>query len=202
MMLLLFINLSCGIEKSQPELGDVVIMQKKFSLEEIQYLEEFIARFDTAIMKQEQVDVAKMAYHLFCEKLKGYDPLSINKLLQTISKSDSIISNKFIESALGNEIWNVTNSRNMDFAKTYNIYEINPRSRFIKLLKYLSENYPVLEDYFETIVTAGDITPTLIGGYHYSHDKLDFDDPLIRLWTVIHFSTIYLNSEIYSRTDN
>ena len=199
---LFLLNANCCNSKRCLSLNDCKIIQENFSLNEIERLSKFLTYFDTRIIEKTGIDNKDSAYHKFCENLRGSSPTLINKQLQYSKLFNSTINIDFISNPLFYEIWRTVSYKTVEGKNDFKGYELNNKNRFILILKHLTKEYPVLEEYYEIVKSTGDITPSLISGYPHVHNNLDFNDSLVRLWTFIHFATIHLNSEFYLRIPN
>lgn len=198
--IIVFIGLSSCQYYDSNKLSDILKVKEIFTEREINSMSEILIYFDNFINEATGISDIDSAYHRYCENLRynnSYEEFW-NKL-----KVNRIENDQFIKTLKKNDVfeefWNVGFETDHETGDTVGFYLLpNINGKYIELLNYLCGDYPELIEYKESILAAGAIPPTIVGGFQNIHSKLDFSNEKVRLFVALHYITIrtYLDKPV------
>ncbi|UXX79492.1 hypothetical protein N7E81_19275 [Reichenbachiella carrageenanivorans] len=113
--------------------------------------------------------------------------MNISYPKQTTELYDNISSSTF------QELWGFGELSTFDVQSNsrvkYKDIGLNYQSKYVDFLKELSREYPVINNYYESFVEAGDISPAMIS-IVTKHQSFELSDVRIRLVIAVHCLTM------------
>lgn len=177
-----------------------------FSPEELITIHEIVGYFDSIVSSQlpETTDIG-LVYNQY---LDSVCPLMLKKgnigLSGINARSREILFDKLDQDHLG-EIFIVGDtleyfSMNVKkkIKKYYPYYVVlNTDGKYVDLLKSLSVESTFIDNYYESIIEYGDLSPSCYGMMLRDYDQLDFSDPDHRLLFIVNI--LHSNEQIKDR---
>ncbi|MBN2648348.1 MAG: hypothetical protein JXR50_01255 [Prolixibacteraceae bacterium] len=188
-LILFFILFGCA-EKRQDILSKDDTIQMIFNKNEIVDLSEILIFFEQSIGLSENYtdDEFQKAYSDFFSLNKEIGMSS--ELRFSFDYSDTMNLLGKIDTLTMNEIWeNKLVRTKMSKDSTY-VFKINFNGKYMKFLQRLGEQNRKIENYYNTIKVASDITPALVADIALNYKDYNIYDPKVRLVIAIHYLTL------------
>ncbi len=176
------------------------IFKNEFNQKEINELKEVIDFFDKTLKTTTKIDTVDSAYHRYMENLRyneSWDDFE-TKLMTNKSKIDSFIVD-YKKNAMFDRIWKIEYGTDRTRKDTLSTELIpNQEGDYFVLLDKAIENDTIFNEYKKSLIMSGTIPPTLVVGFQNIHEKLDFNNELVRLIVAIH----YISKISYNKLDD
>lgn len=188
-IIIIFGVISCNsINVKNYDLKDDEILLNFFSQNEINFILSFT---DSVISKSYYTSNIGESYHNYCNYLIS----SSNEEFYLKLNKDSANYNSFINSinrdSIFNNIWEVEEVVNRDRTKIIEInLTINSAGKYLKFLKLFSSFDNRFKDYYEGIISMGNIGPSSMLGLITNHQLFDFNNQSYRFIIAIHLISI------------
>ena len=176
------------------------ILKNEFNQGEIKELKGIIDFFDNTVLAQTKIDLIDSAYHRYMENLRYNESWNEfeTKLMIDKSKIDSFI-NDYKNNEIFGRIWKIEYGTDRTRKDTLSTELIpNQQGDYFILLDKAIENDTIFNDYKNSLIMGGAIVPSLVAGFQNVHERLDFNNEIIRLIVAIH----YISIESYTKLDN
>lgn len=191
---LVFVSyISCVSTSHKKLLKDTDVL-KVFKKEEISSLSLIVDFFDSFVLQKVKNQNINKAYHEYFDSISNSESLEDLKtgIEWTTSNDLESLIKKLKEKNHFDEIWTVT--YNIDFRKKDTLsssLELNMEGKYIKLLTLLAKKDTIIEQYINSLMTAGIISPSLIEAMlNDFYKSYDFNNELYRLIWAVHYITI------------
>jgi hypothetical protein len=73
---------------------------------------------------------------------------------------------------------------------TIKLMDIIPYSKYSNFINIVSKTYPIISEYYNTLIECGGLCPTMISLFFLNPDELNIKDIRIRLIIAIHYITL------------
>jgi len=190
---LLIIGLILGLTNCsvrQDQLADNKTFRKTFSKTEIKDLQLLFDFFNKSICSEEEAQDLTSCYKDFFKRMEKSEETGDIQLNIPFGKQQKIYE-QFSDSTFF-EIWNYGISyRHRDAPlDTFRTVYFAPDGKYLEFLKRTGKNDKVIENYYESVVAAGDIPPSIIAGLLVNHKYYDIDDLRVKFIVAIHYLTL------------
>lgn len=191
--LLLFLTIiilfSCT-EIRQDSLSKDDTMQMIFNKNEIIDLLEILNFFEQSIGLSDNysVDEFQKAYSDFFNLNKEIKMSS--ELRFSFDYTDEMNLFGKIDTLTMKEIWENQLVRLMRSTDSMYVFKINYNGKYMRFLQRLGEQDKKIENYYNTIKVASDITPALVADIAINYKDYNINDPKVRLVIAIHYLTL------------
>lgn len=179
---------NCSV--SQDILEDNKTFKQTFSKTEIQDLQLLFDFFNESICSDRETQDLTNCYQDFFTRMEKSEETGEIQLNISFDEQQKIYD-EFSDSTF-NEIWTlccwrVFRENPMD---TFRMVYINLEGKYFEFLKKTGDNDKVINQYFQTLQTAGDLTPSLIAGLLVNHKYYNIEDIRVKLIVAIHYLTL------------
>jgi len=181
---------------AQVTLKNDTIVKKYFDKSEITELLKLVSFFDKSVLKDcESKEILDSCY------VKYYSAI-YEKAISTGDIDFNIDNNELHEivenlsESTFNKIWSYHDFINKETGEHIQVLNILVRNDYMKLVNEMSKVDTTFQDYYDSVRSAGDISPSLISGVLYFCRKFDYKIERVRLFLAIHYSTILYRKEL------
>lgn len=189
LLILFFILFGCA-EKRQSSLSKDDTIQMIFNKNEIVDLSAILFFFEQSIGLSENYtdDEFQKAYSDFFNLNKEIGMSS--ELRFSFDYSDEMNLLGKIDTLTMNEIWENKLVRSKMSKDSTCFFKITNNGKYMKFLQILGEHDRKIENYYNTIKVASDITPALVADIALNYKDYNIYDPKVRLVIAIHYFTL------------
>lgn len=189
LFLTIIILFSCT-EIRQDSLSKDDTMQMIFNKNEIIDLLEILNFFEQSIGLSDNysVDEFQKAYSDFFNLNKEIKMSS--ELRFSFDYTDEMNLFGKIDTLTMKEIWENQLVRLMRSTDSMYVFKINYNGKYMRFLQRLGEQDKKIENYYNTIKVASDITPALVADIAINYKDYNINDPKVRLVIAIHYLTL------------
>jgi len=177
-----------------------LVLKNEFNQDEIKELKEILYFFDKIVLAQTKIDLIDSAYHRYMENLRYNESIEEFGTMLFIDKLkiDSFINN-FRDNEIFDRIWKFEYGTDITRKDTLLTQLIpNQQGDYFILLDKAIENDTIFKYYKNSLIDSGAIGPYIVGGFQNIHERLDFNNEIIRLIVAIH----YISIKSYTKLDN
>ena len=135
-------------------------------------------------------------FFTYTQKLENKDSIRMVKLhsLKECNSSDSFFKkikiDKDLTDSLFQQIDKSTYNEIWQYDSGTQKININTHGEYTNFLKSLSNSNVLIKQYYERLITAGGISPSMIALVKQNYSELDLNDENIRLFLAVHYLTI------------
>ncbi len=177
----------CAI--GQNRLADNKTIKKTFSETEIQDLQLIFNFFNESICLNLEPLALTSCYKDFFKKMENWEQTGNFELNISFNKQLKMYSQ--ISESTFQEIWTFGKSIYRESPQdTFRTVSINLNGKYLIFLKKTGRKDEVINQYYESIFAAGDLTPSLITGLLVNHRYYNIEDIRIKLIVAIHYLTL------------
>ena len=190
---LLLIALILGLTNctvSQSKLSDNKTFRKTFSESEIQDLQLLFDFFNESICSDPNTEDLTDCYKEFFRKLEESEETGDIHLDIPFDKQMKVYDS-FSDSTFY-RIWTLGKSWNYGDAPqdSYRTVHFTPNGKYLDFLKSTGRDDKVIKHYYESILGAGDIPPSIISGLLVNYDHYNIKDIRVRFIVAIHYLSL------------
>jgi hypothetical protein len=181
----LIVGLS-GCASRQSKLSDNRTFNKIFTHSEIQELQILFDFFNENICVDNEAKNLTKCYKEFFKRFEKTEEFDI-PLEEQLILYDKISENTFQEFWGFGKSWNVLFEAPQD---TFKLIYLKIDGKYIDFLKEVARNDKVIENYYQNLVTIGDLSPTIVAELFYDYDKYKIRDIRVKFIVAIHYLTL------------
>ena len=164
---------------------------------ESQDLQKILDFFENSICASENIKKENIndCYKKFFKRLKQESEKDGNIYLKIpIDKQLKVYKN--LKGSTFNEIWELGKSFPLNSTSdTLKYYSFKFDGKYIEYLKELGKTYKVINDYTESFMDAGDMSPTMWVNVLMDYENYNINDIRVKLFIAIHYLTLNDQSE-------
>ncbi len=181
--------LSCTSQK-QNDLSNDQTIKESFNTTEINDLTKIQSFFDKSIGLTEsdkQENLEKVYTDFF---LQNSDIEKISDFKLSINFNDQKELYNQLDKKTFDDIWEISWSKEINSIDTLKQIQLNRQGGYVKFLKTFGEQDSVINNYYNSLEIAGDISPTMVADLIKNYKNYNVNDPKIRLIIAIHYLTL------------
>ena len=189
-IIILTILISCSTSEKR-ELKSNKTISEIFNKSEINDLQIILDFFNGQICDSNKLnnDYLNKCYEKYCSEIKsemilngGFNPkIDYEKQLELYEK---------IDKANFNKIWKIGKSYNLRTKENFKHLELNYKGKYLDFLKKYGEENKTIHSYYESIINAGDISPSTSAILILNYKLIKPADIRSKLIIAIHYLTL------------
>jgi len=175
---------------SQSSLIDNKTFKKTFSVTEIQDIQLLFDFFNESICSDSKNQELTNCYKEFFKRMEKTEETGDFQLNIPFDRQKDIYQ-RFSDSTFS-EIWSF--ARNWGYRDapqdTFRSVYFNPNGKYLAFLKRTGRTNKVIKNYYELLVVAGYITPSILAIVLLNYDNFDINDVRVKFIVAIHYLTL------------
>lgn len=185
----MIIALSCATQR-QNDLANDQTIKALFNETEINDLTKIQSFFDKSIgskVNENEENLEKLYTNFFLQN-SDIEKASDFKLSINFGEQKELYNQ--LDKRTFDDIWVIGWLTKMDSNDTLKIIQLNRQGKYVELLKTIGEQDSTINNYYNSLEIAGDISPSMFADLIKNHKNYNLKDPKIRLIIAIHYLTL------------
>ncbi len=184
----MIIALSCTTQR-QNDLSNDLTIKESFNTTEINDLTKIQSFFDKSIglTESDKQDNLEKVYTDFFLQNSDIEKMSDFKL--SINFNDQKGMYNQLDKKTFDNIWTISWLTKPDSNDSLKYIQLNRQGKYVEFLKSLGQQDSVINNYYNSLEIAGDISPTMVGDLIKNYKNYNIKDPKVRLIIAIHYLT-------------